>query len=316
MFERSGDPLDVEVLVIPESTLITVAAVVEPMRAANRVLGRRQFRWRFTSPDGGAAETHSGVPVPAERAFEPGGTEPLIVTASYNIARHLTPALVRRLARAGRTRPTIVGVEAGAWAIAGAGLLNGRRATTHWEDLDAFAAAHPEVEVTPERYVIDGNRVTTGGAGPALDLMLELIRVRLGYALSLEVARLFIYEPPRAAVAETAAALARPRDPRLARATALMEGSLDEPMPVTRIARAAGVSVRHLQGLFMRQFGVSPRDHYLALRLNRARRLLIETTAPALEIAAETGFSSPASFTRAYRRQHGEAPSDTRRALR
>lgn len=315
MFTRDSEPLDVELMVVPEATLITVAAVVEPMRAANRVLGRRQFRWRFTSPDGGAAMTHAGVPVPAVEAFDPAGSAALFLIASYNVAHHADQRLVRRVAQAGRLRQAVVGVEAGAWIAAQAGLLNGRKATTHWEDLDAFAAAFPEVEVTADRYVIDGNRITTGGAGPALDLMLALIRARLGYALSLEVARLFIYEPPAAETGRPVA-LARPRDPRLARALDLMERTLDEPVTVPALARAAGVSVRHLQGLFGRQFGVSPRDHYLALRLNRARRLLIETMMPALEVAAETGFASPASFTRAYRRQHGESPQETRRQRR
>lgn len=318
MFVPDRAPLEIELLVIPESTLITVAAVIEPMRAANRVLGRRQFRWTITTPDGRPAETHSGVPIPAAGAFDPAGARPLFVAASYNLATHLTPGLVRRLGRAGRTRPTVCGVESGAWAMARAGLLAGRRATTHWEDLDAFAAAFPEVEVSPARFVIDGNRVTTGGAGPALDLMLELIRARLGYPLSLEVAKLFIYERGDRGRADQApaAALARPRDPRLARALEAMEAHLDEPLPVAQVARQAGLSPRHLQGLFARHMGVSPQAHYLALRLNRARRLLIETALPVLEVAAETGFASPGSFARAYRRQHGESPSDTRRALR
>jgi transcriptional regulator GlxA family with amidase domain len=76
------------------------------------------------------------------------------------------------------------------------------------------------------------------------------------------------------------------------------------------------VSTRHLQTLFAEHFGTSPYAHYLALRLNRARRLLIETRAPALEIAEMTGFASPASFTRAYRRQHGESPRETRAMAR
>lgn len=313
MFTPDPAPLAVEVLVVPQSTLIEVACVIEPMRAANRVLGRAQFSWVITTPDGAPAPTGSGIPIPAARAFDPeAGAAPLFVIGSYAIAQAASPGLIRRLGRAGRARPVVVGIEAGAWLLARAGLLSGRRATTHWEDLDAFAAAYPDIAVEPARFVIDGARVTTGGAGAALDLMLELIRARLGLALSLEVARLFIYEPPVRGPA--ALTLARPREPRLARAVAAMEARLDEPIAIPRIARIAGVSARHLQSLFLADFGVTPTAHYQALRLNRARRLLIETDAPVLEVAAAVGFASPASFARAYRRLQGESPSQTRAA--
>jgi transcriptional regulator GlxA family with amidase domain len=204
----------------------------------------------------------------------------------------------------------IGGVEAGAWVMARAGLLTGRQATTHWEDLEDFAATYPDIDVVPRRFVVDGNRFTTGGAGPALDLMLELIRMRLGYPLSLEVAKMFIYE--QSGHTEQALTLARPHGPHLARAIEVMEANLAEPPPIPRIARLAGVSTRHLQTLFNDNLGVTPYAYYQAIRLNRARRMLIETRRPALEIAELSGFASPASFARAYRRQHGESPRETR----
>lgn len=317
MFSFDPTPLEVEVLVIPGATLILVAAVIEPLRAANRILGREQFRWTLTTPGGGEAATRAGVPIPAARAFDPlASAAPLVVAASYDIATQMTPGLVRRLGRAGRSRPAIGGVESGAWVVARAGLLTGRQATAHWEDLDDFATAFPDVTVVPQRFVIDGNRFTSGGAGPTLDLMLEMIRARLGYPLSLEVAKLFTYEQSERVDQAPALTLARPREPHLARAVTAMEANLDEPWPVSRVARAAGVSPRHLQTLFRKNLGVSPYTHYQALRLNRARRLLIETQMPALEIAALSGFASPASFTRAYRRRHGESPRQTRSRAR
>ncbi len=313
MFVADPAPLEIEVLVIPESTLISVAAVIEPMRAANRVLGRRQFGWVITTPDGEPAPTHSGIPVPAARPFDPlASAAPLIVIGSFNIVTHMTAGLVRRLGRAGRARPMIGGVEAGAWVMARAGLLTGRQATTHWEDLEDFAATYPDIDVVPQRFVIDGNRFTTGGAGPALDLMLELIRARLGYPLSLEVAKMFIYEQSKRTEQAPALTLARPREPHLVRAIEVMEANLAEPQSIARIARVAGVSARHLQTLFRDNLGVTPYGYYQAVRLNRARRMLIETRRLALEIAELTGFASPASFARAYRRQHGESPRETR----
>ena len=317
MFVPDPSPLEIEVLVLPDTTLILVAAVIEPLRAANRTLGRTQFRWTLTTPDGAPAPTRAGVPIPAVRPFDPlASAAPLVVAGSYEIERHMTAGLIRRLGRAGRARPMIGGVEAGAWAVARAGLLTGRRATTHWEDLADFTAAFPDIAVVPQRFVIDGNRFTSGGAGPTLDLMLELLRVRLGYPLSLEVAKLFTYERAERVDQAPALTLARPREPHMARAVAAMEANLEEPWPISRIAEAARVSPRHLQSLFRAHFGTSPYGHYQALRQNRARRLLIETRLPVLEIAERSGFSSPASFARAYRRQHGESPRETRAQAR
>ena len=86
----------------------------------------------------------------------------------------------------------IVGVESGTWLLGEAGLLTDHKVTVHWEDFDEFAARFPEVDVIKERFVIDGKRMTSGGAIPTLDMMLDIIRRRQGYSMALEVARAFI----------------------------------------------------------------------------------------------------------------------------
>ncbi len=91
------------------------------------------------------------------------------------------------------------GAEAGTWLVARAGLLEGRSATTHWEDMEDFSAAFPGTDVRPDRYVIDGPVFTCGGASPTFDLMLHLVRSRLGMAVALDVASVFIYDQSRAA---------------------------------------------------------------------------------------------------------------------
>src|SRR3546814_19532708 len=92
-----------------------------------------------------------------------------------------------------------LGVEAGSWLLARAGLLDGRAATTHWEDLEDFAARFPEVAVRPDRFVIDGRRFTSRGASPTFDLLLHLIRSRFGYPPALEAASVFVYADAHAA---------------------------------------------------------------------------------------------------------------------
>lgn len=239
--------------------------------------------------------------------------------ASYNWRRSATPALKMQLSRAARHRPVIAGIESGTWLLAEASLLDGLPATVHWEDYEDFALAYPEVRAVKDRFVIDGKRLTTSGSLPTVDLMLELIRQRQGYSLALEVSRLFRYEQPSFHADEplsAASAGLRMHDPRVNQAMRLMEEHIEQPLVLARLARRVGVSARHLQDLFQQSIGAPPHVHYLALRLNAARRKVIETTAPFADIAAASGFNSASAFARSYRASFSESPSETRRRLR
>ena len=177
-------------------------------------------------------------------------------------------------------RAPVGGIEAGTWLVGRAGLLEGRAATTHWEDMEDFAAAFPGADVRPDRYVIDGPVFTTGGASPTFDLMLHLVRSRLGMAVALDVASVFIYDQARAATdAQPLVSLGRldGYDPRLAQAIRLMEAHVDQPLTIAAIAKRAGVTARTLERIFRKSIGETPGAYYLRLRLNAARRLVVDT---------------------------------------
>ena len=365
MLTSSNARLDIDLLILPETNLILIASVIEPLRGANRIAGSEIYRWRLFTPDGAPVQTTSNIPIPVDAAFRPGReTTPLFVLGAYNWRRSATPALKMQLSQTARHRSIIAGIESGTWLLAEASLLDEFAATTHWEDFDDFAAAYPQVRMVRDRFVIDGKRITTGGSLPTLDLMLEIIRRRQGYSLALEVTRLFIYEQgggykpasgyeqaggyrqasghthdgghrqaekyTQAGGSEPAgrhdqagrrseilpsAAAQRLGDPRVAQAVRLMEATVEQPLPLARLARRAGISARHLQSLFRASVGVAPHIHYLALRLNAARRKVIETSATFADIAAATGFNSASAFSRSYRAQFGESPSETRHRI-
>ncbi len=311
-------PLELELLLLPDTSMLLLAAIVEPLRGANRLANRQVYSWRLTSSDGAAVTTISGFPIAVSGAFDPAAArDALIVIAGYNIETHATRELIGRLRQAGRGPAEIGGVESGAWLLAMAGLLDGRRATTHWEDLEAFETRFPQILVQADRFVIDGNRFTTGGATPALDMTLELIRRRQGQALAMEVASLFIYEdsslPSDPQRSLSLGQLAR-REPRVAAAVRLMESHIEDPLTISQIAGIVGLSSRRLETLFKDSLGQRPRDYYLAYRLNAARRQLIAGSGSSIQIATSCGFNSAAAFSRAYRRRFGESPSETRRS--
>ncbi|ANK73169.1 GlxA family transcriptional regulator [Ensifer sp. ENS07] len=310
----------VDVLVLPETNLILVASVIEPMRAANRIAGRPLYDWTIYSPDGAPIETKSGIPIPVSGIFRPQReTSPLFILSSYNWQRSATSQLKMLLSQTARHRELMAGIESGSWLLAETSLLDNFKATTHWEDFEDFTAAYPQVTMVRERFVIDGKRITTGGSLPTLDLMLELIRRAHGYSLALEVSRLFIYEQERTRgdlLQMPTIGNMRILDPRVGAAVKLMEETVEAPLTLARLARRIGVSTRHLQDLFRDTMGVAPHEHYLALRLNAARRKVIETRMEFADIAAISGFNSSSSFSRSYRAHYRESPSETRRRLK
>ncbi len=190
----TGEPLVVDLLVVDGFSLMSLAATMEPLRAANRVSGRALYDWRLLSPDGRPVLSSSGIPLPVAGVLDPEpARDALIVVAAFE-AQKRAADLAARLRAVARAGVPIGGIESGSWILAKAGLLDGHRATAHWEEVDEFAAAFPAVEVVADRFVIDRGRFTAGGATPALDMMLHLIRVQHGMTIALNVASIFIYD--------------------------------------------------------------------------------------------------------------------------
>jgi AraC family transcriptional regulator, glycine betaine-responsive activator len=318
IFAHSDAPLNVTLLLFPGLSLLSLAATLDPMRGANRVLGRAAYCWKLRSIDGNMPVASCGLPIPVDGAFDSAEQQDaLILIAAFEAMRYGTPPVLRKL-RAGAKRSAIVGgVESGPWLMGMAGLLDGRRATTHWEDLEDFAARFPNVDVQPDRFVVDEPVFTTGGATPALDCLLSLIRARNGYSAALDVASLYIYEEVRTGSdAQPIVSLGRIRkhEPRVAEAIRIMETHIDRPLTIAAIARRVGVSTRALETLFLKIVDASPGAYFVALRLNAARRLVLDTNLPIAEVADRSGFSAIASLSRAFRRQFGAPPSAARRA--
>jgi transcriptional regulator GlxA family with amidase domain len=317
VFQAERAPLDVTFLVFSGSSIMCIASAIDPLRAANRIAGETLFDFRLVSVSGDVALTTCGLPVAVSGKFDPAArTDMIVVIAGFGTQGYATAAFLQGLRRAARSARACGGVEAGTWLLARAGLLEGRAATTHWEDMEDFAAAFPGTDVRPDRYVIDGPVFTCGGASPTFDLMLHLVRSRLGMAAALDVASVFIYDQSRAATdAQPLVSLGRldGYDPRLAQAIRLMEEHIDQPLGVDAIAKRAGITPRTLENIFRNSIGETPGAYYLRLRLNAARRLVVDTRVAMADIAARTGFTSAAAFSRAFARSFGKPPTALRK---
>lgn len=317
VFHPSDEPLDVTVLILPGSSIMSVACTLDPMRAANRIARDEVFRWTIETLDGEALLLSCGLSLTAERKFDRSSKGDILIVVGGFDAELLTEARdIANLSHSARNHRLVGGVEAGGWLLARAGLLYDLRATTHWEELEDFANANPNVEVIPDRYVIDGRVFTTGGASPTFDLMLHLIRQRRGVGFAMEVASLFIYDEahmPTDAQSLVSLGHLTTMEPRVARAIRIMEEHIDDPIAIDDLAGRIGLSVRMLEKLFTEMLQTPPGKYYRNLRLQVARRLTLETKLSVQEIAIRCGFNSISAFSRAYKSNFGHSPLAARR---
>ena len=316
IFTPDPAPLTIGVLVLDQSNTLSLAAVLDPMRAANRRAGAELFRWHLLVPEGADVTLTSGLPVPGRALRDAPDLDALFVVAGFFLEEQSTPALLAGLRTVAGRVQSLAGVDGGPWVLARAGLLNGHKATTHWEDLERFAQRFAEVDVQRDRYVIDGRVATSGGASPTLDMMLHLLRARHGEALAMRVAGAFIYDPVHAGDAPqslASPARLRTRAPKVARAIQIMESHLDTPPATAQIAAQVGLSPRSLETRFRAALGTTPGAFFLHLRLAEARRLAEDTAQPVAQIALACGFASQAAFARAFKQAHGLSVSALRR---
>ncbi|GAB3876342.1 helix-turn-helix domain-containing protein [Kibdelosporangium lantanae] len=212
----------------------------------------------------------------------------------------------------------VAGICTGTFVLAQAGVLDGRRATTHWGLTDELARRHPAVRVVPEvLYVADGPVLTCAGAGACVELCLHLIRSDYGAAVAAEAARQAVLAPPRPGdqpqVVETP--LPSTADASLAATREWALRRLDQPLTLTDLATHANVSIRTLTRRFHAETGLSPLQWLLHRRVDRARQLLETTTFPMDRVAHHSGLGSADSLRQHMVRRVGQTPTAYRKSF-
>jgi len=284
------------------------------LRVANR-FGGALYSWRILSLDGNPVQASNGMSLIADATLETATNQRLVICASFEPQRQYGPRVRNLLRRLARNVADLGAMDTGSFFLAWSGLLDGYRATTHWESLDSFREEFPRIEVTQHLFEMDRNRFTCAGGTAALDMMLHIIRLEHGQDLAAAISEQFIHAPIRGA--EEAQRMTPPAregvtHPQLARALTLMESRLEDPAPIAEIAEAAELSARQLERLFRTRFKRSPARYYLDLRLQRAKALLQYSELSVTDIAIACGFSALAHFSRSYRAWSGKAPSEER----
>ncbi len=298
--------------------MLCLAAVLEPMRAVNRIIGRSLFDWNITTLNGDSINLSCGIKIAADERFSSHlKGDLLLLMAGLNYGHHVTKSDFKVIRHTAKNHISIAGIEAGAWLLAHTGLLNNKRATTHWEDLEDFTETFPLINVVDDRCVIDGNFFTTGGSIPTIDLMLSLIQARYGYPIAIEASAIFIYEnsnhhSDKQHIVSISSILKK--SDLVAKAISTMEQHLDEPLTVVDIANRLNVSTRKLEKDFLKAIEKTPGNYYRELRARSACRMIVNTSLDIREIAVRTGFTSLPSFSRCFKRIYKLSPIQYRQS--
>ncbi|MEL6522800.1 MAG: GlxA family transcriptional regulator [Pseudomonadota bacterium] len=299
-------------VLLDQFTMLCFACAVEALRVANRMAGQTLYEWRIAGEGGGSVSCSNGVSFQLDMDLENVGRDDLVLLCGgVEIRQASTPRVINWVRREARRGITIGGLCTASYTLAKAGLLDGRRATIHWENHDSFVEAFDDVELTKSVFVIDGNRISTAGGTASIDLMLTLIADDHGEPLANAVADQLIYSTIR--TDQDTQRLSVPtrigvRHPRLSSVIQMMEQNLEEPISPSILAKDVGLSTRQLERLFRRYLNRSPKRYYMEMRLQKARNLLLQTDMSVINVALACGFASPSHFSKCYRAHYNTTP--------
>jgi transcriptional regulator GlxA family with amidase domain len=310
----------VEILTFPAGQLLDVAGPLQVFATANELVAARGdaplYAVRVVSADAPNVVTSAGLGLAVAPLRASGKLDTLLVAGGPGVhAAAENPAVLNWLRRrAGRAR-RVASVCTGAFLLAAADLLNGRRAATHWRHCAELASRHPAIRVEADPiYVRDGSVWTSAGVTAAIDLALALVEEDAGRALSLAVARhlvMFLKRPGGQAQFSTVLSLQGAED-RFGDLHAWMSGRLNGDLSLPALARKAGMSERSFSRHYAQSTGLTPARAVERLRVEAARRLLSDTRLPVKRIAARCGFGSEETLRRSFGRLLASTPQDYR----
>jgi transcriptional regulator GlxA family with amidase domain len=293
-------------------TLLSFSSAVECLRIANRMSGKTLYEWSLIGEGGESVTCSAGTSFNLDADLgDLQRDDTIMVCGGVQVQAATSKKLLAWLRREARKGLPVGGLCTAAYTLAKAGLLDGKRATIHWENADSFSEEFDEVDLTKSVFVVDGNRMTTAGGTSSIDLMLKLVATDHGEELANAVADQLIYSSIR--TDQDTQRLSVPtrigvRHPKLSLVIQMMEKNIEEPISPSILAKDVGMSTRQLERLFRRYLNRSPKRYYMELRLQKARNLLMQTDMSVINVALACGFASPSHFSKCYRAHYDTTP--------
>jgi transcriptional regulator GlxA family with amidase domain len=307
------------VLIFPDFQLLDAAGPISAFEVAARFAGSPPaIRVLAVTP--GAVRSSSGAEMLARGLRSASAVTTLIIAGGEGVRQAAVCATTLGFVRAAAKRGIrIASVCSGAYVLAEAGLLDGRRATTHWQRTRHFVKAYPQVKLEPDRiFVRDGDVWTSAGISAGIDLSLAMIAEDYGDDIAQQTAKQLVLYHRRSGGQSQFSSLLELKAPngRFGPLLAWAREHLDAPLTVEDLAEQAGMSSRHFTRAFMAETGTTPSKAVERLRIEVARQR-VQSSSEAIELVAQrTGFRDPERMRRAFIRAFGQPPQSLRRAAR
>lgn len=310
-------PFRVGFLLVDGFALMSYAAVIEPLRAANLLAGRPLYAFEQIPAAGASSESSTSAIIAgtASMADAP-DLDLLLVVAGGDPMQFRSPKVFQWLRSLARRGIPLGGVSGGPVLLARAGVMAGRRMTVHWEHLPVLEEFDPDLMLERTLFVLDRDRLTCAGGTAPLDMMHAVITRHHGAGFARQVSDWFMHTevrpsggPQRAGYVERFGTTNR----TVIEAIEIMETHVADPLTLTQLATLSGVGTRHLNRLFLEKLGMSTMQFYRRRRLEMAQKLLQQSTLSVTEVAQATGFSGSAHFSQAFKTFFGDPPSLHRR---
>lgn len=306
------EPVQVTFILLPKFTMLAFSSAIEPLRMANQLTGQELFRWQVLTEDGRPMACSNGLQVVADGSWT--GTQPegmIFVCSGVEPEGKASAALADWLRGLWRRGRVVGGLCTGAYALARAGILKGRRFTLHWENIEGFSESYPDLEPARQVFTVEDRVMTCAGGVAAADLMLKIIHDRFGAKLSQEVMNMCLLTQRRVEADHQTTSLAArlgTRHDKLLQAAAFLEARIEEEFDLDACAGHLGLSRRQIERLFHRYLDTTPVRYMNDLRLARGRALLAETDMKVTEVAVACGYASTSHFSKSFRKKYGVSP--------
>ncbi|MBX9746694.1 MAG: GlxA family transcriptional regulator [Hyphomonadaceae bacterium] len=309
-------PRTIAVMLFPGFQILDAAGPIAAFEIASEFVPSA-YRIRTVAGAAGAIASSAGVAMPAEAMSGQRGIDTLIVVGGGGTRVAIRDvALISAIKRLDSRTPRVASVCSGAFLLAQAGLLDGKRATTHWRRAAQFRQLFPNVQLEPDSIFIKDRGVwTSAGVSAGIDLALAMIAEDLGAEVATEVAREMVVYAKRPGGQTQHSALLDLDAPRFSDLTAWMRRNLSGDLSVERLAQQAAMSPRTFARAYAADTGMTPAKAVARMRVEAARAAL-QRGAAIQEIAAKTGFGDSERMRRAFIRQFGAPPAALRRTLR
>jgi len=300
--------LNLNVVLFDAFSNMVLACLLEPLRVVRDQYGL-DISWTILTETDLPIESSSGIAVTPDGPKAKAAATDLALVIGGDVFRDTRSALdLRRGLDPLIANATVIAADTGTWILARCGYLEGRKATLHWQLLDEFAETFPQVDVSSDSVVRDGRFWTCGTAAAALDLMLDYIRDHFGPAVALDAGAMFLHDNARRHGASyPVQSMPFNASPTLRRVLQIMSETMENPVSIATLARAANMPERSFHRLFLRELQMPPGKYYLLLRLSRARELLRYGGLTRGEIALRCGFANASTLARSFRKHHGSA---------